>query len=166
VLRRTLREMTEVLDISQHPSILRKLTRTCPNTISVLKSEHPLERYTCAMYAFDFAEKREYVQIAECGRFAGRDFLHWLLNMGLLEEVSEKDACQGDLVIYFSEAGRFEHIGAKPETDRVVSKWGTGHLYEHGLFEVPESYGTTVRFFKRLTFEAAYGYFREFAAAA
>jgi len=162
MLRKKLQEMTEVLDVSRHPAMLKELSRTCPNTIAILKSPHRLDRYTCAMYAFDFTEKREYVQIAAHGPFAGKDFLHRLVDNGLLE-VPEKEACEGDIVIYFAEDGWFKHIGLKRGAVRVVSKWGTGHLYEHGLFEVPEGYGTTTRFFKRLTFEAGLRYFREYA---
>jgi len=166
VLRRRLQEMTEVEDVERHPALLGDVTRDCPNTIVVLESSYPLRRYTCAMHIFDFAEKPEYVAIAERGFnrvFAGGTFVHWLLDRGLLEEMAEADAREGDLVIYFNDEGRFKHAGLKLGKDRVVSKWGTGRLYEHGLFEVPESYGTTVRFFRRLTFEVAYKHFRWFA---
>jgi hypothetical protein len=45
----------------------------------------------------------------------------------------------------------------------VISKWGIGHLYQHQLFEVPESYGSKLRFFTRLSYNEAYSYFRSFA---
>jgi hypothetical protein len=37
----------------------------------------------------------------------------------------------------------------------LISTWGTGNLYEHGVLEVPLSYGKNVRFFKRLSFKEA-----------
>lgn len=46
---------------------------------------------------------------------------------------------------------------------RVLSKWGTGHLYEHVVFEVPESYGIAVRFFRGLSYEQGFEHFVQFA---
>lgn len=51
-----------------------------------------------------------------------------------------------------------------PNTDlRVTSKWGIGHLYEHELWDVPVSYGTSVRFLKQLPYELALDLFVQFA---
>jgi hypothetical protein len=95
--------------------------------------------------------------------FAGAAFVHLLLDEGLLNELVPSDAREGDLVFYFNDEGRFKHAGLNLENNRVLSKWGSGHLFEHGLFEVPESYGTKVRFFKRLPYGEAYDHFRRFA---
>lgn len=158
--------MTEVQDVTQHPALLDELTMNCPNTIVLLDSPYPLSRYTCAMHVFDFTEKPEYVAIAERGFnrvFAGGAFVHWLLDRGLLDETAQSDAQEGDLVLYFNDEKRFKHAGINLGGDRVLSKWGIGHLFTHGLFEVPETYGTKVRFFRSLPHEAAFKYFRCFA---
>jgi len=165
-LRERLEGMTRVDDVSQHPALLAALTRECPNTITLLDSIHPIGRYTCLMYVFDFVEKPEYVAIAGYvgGRiFAAGAFAHWLLDHGLLVEVTAPNAREGDIVIYFGEGGRFKHAGLSLATGRVISKWGIGHLYQHGFFEVPESYGTTIRLFKRLSYDDAFQYFEQFA---
>jgi len=67
----------------------------------------------------------------------------------------------GDVVVYFSNA--VPKHAAKMNGSRVVSKWGLGHLWEHGLFEVPSIFGDDVRFFKRLARRAAVSAFVEFA---
>ncbi|MBZ5532394.1 MAG: hypothetical protein LAO20_13265 [Acidobacteriia bacterium] len=118
------------------------------------------------MHVLDFAEKPDYATIATHGRgeiFAAGAFAHWLLNKGLVVEVKQDDAREGDIVLYFNEEERFKHAGLLGANGRVVSKWGIGHLYQHELFEVPESYGTTVRFFKGLSYDDAFGYFLQFA---
>ena len=118
------------------------------------------------MHVFAFAEKEEYAAIAmrDGGRiFAASAFAHWLIDNGLLEEISQAEAQRSDLVFYFGADGRFKHAGLIAGDGRVISKWGVGHLYEHGLFEVPDSYGTEVRFFRALPYRVAYGYFRRFA---
>jgi hypothetical protein len=166
MLRKKLQKMTEVDDVSRHPDLLAAVSRECPNTISLLLSPHPIRRYTCLMHVFDFAEKDEYAAIAtrDGGRiFAASAFAYWLLDHGLLEEVSQRDLQSGDIVLYFGPDGRFKHAGLATGNGRVISKLGIGHLYEHELLEVPESYGSEVRFLRGLPYRVAFGHFRCFA---
>jgi hypothetical protein len=165
-LRERLEDMTRVDDVSQHPALLAALTRECPNTITLLDSIYPIRRYTCLMYVFDFAEKAEYAAIATYERgliYAAGAFAHWLLDNGVLVEVIPCDAGDGDLIFYFGDDERFKHAGLHLTNGRVHSKWGIGHLYQHGLFEVPESYGNKVRFFRMFSYDEAFGYFMRFA---
>ena len=166
MLRKKLEEMTHVDDVSRHPALLAILTRECPNTVIVLNSVHPIRRYTCVMHVFDFADKPDYAAIATSGLgkiFAAGDFVHWLLDHDHLVEVAQSEARADDIALYFSEAGRFKHAGRTLEDGRIVSKWGIGHLYEHEVLEVPESYGNSVRFFRGLSYEEAFERFLRFA---
>jgi hypothetical protein len=166
MLRKKLQQMTEVEDVSRHPALLASVSRECPNAIAVLDSPHTIRRYTCLMHVFDFAGKEDYAVIAtrDGGRiFAAGAFAHWLLDNGLLEEVNQADVQLGHIVLYFGVDGRFKHAGLSARNGRVISKWGIGHLYEHGLLEVPDSYGNQVTFFKALPYHVAFGYFRRFA---
>jgi len=165
VLRQRLQEMTDVQDVSQHPMLLECISRDYPNSIRIVESEHPIDRYTCVMHVFDFTEKPEYLAIADYGFgrvFAGADFARWLIANGHLVEVPSANAQTGDLVAFFKE-GKFKHVGLLQPNGRVVSKWGIGHLYDHGLLEVPESYGSEIRFFKGLSYDEAYDRFAQFA---
>ena len=164
VLRERLQTIIEVQDVSKHPALLAELTGECPNSIQIVKSPHPIDRYTCLMHVFDFTEKPEYVAIAKYGLgriFAGTDFAHWLIERGHLVEVSQTEAQEGDLVFYFSE-GSFKHVGLWQSGHRVLSKWGVGHLYDHEIPEVPMSYGTDVRFYNRIPYEETFGFFKQF----
>jgi hypothetical protein len=60
-------------------------------------------------------------------------------------------------------SGRFMHAGLVLANHRVASKWGVGHLYEHALWEVPQSYGSATRFLKRLCHDEAMDYFIQYA---
>jgi hypothetical protein len=165
-MRKKLEAMTRVEDVSQHPALLHAISLEHPNTIKLLDSPHPIRRYTCLVHAFNFTEQPEYVLIAERGFnvvFAGRQFAQWMIDHGHLAEVDAKDASAGDLVFYFNAEGQFKHAGIMSNGNCVVSKWGTGHLYEHEILDVPESYGTQVRFFKSLQFEEAIKRFIDFA---
>jgi hypothetical protein len=166
MLRLKLEEMTRVSEASQHPALLALLSKECPNTITVVASAHPIERYTCLMHAMNFTDSEEYAAIAERGLnvvFAGRNFAHWLIDRNLLSEISMANRNEGDLVFYFDQQGLFKHAGIVLDDERVRSKWGTGHLFEHGLFDVPESYGTRVKRFKKMPFDEAFRYFAQFA---
>ena len=66
----------------------------------------------------------------------------------ILEPINVSDIQDGDYVIYFQENVP-THAG-KVQNDSVVSKWGSGHKWKHGVWEVPSSYGTDVHHFKSL----------------
>ena len=118
------------------------------------------------MHAFEFTERPEYVAMASRGFnvvFAGPNFAHWLLDKMLLTEVGDTEAREGDLVFYFNEEARAKHAGLYLGGGRVESKWGKAHLLHHDLFDVPESYGLTVRFFRKVGYKTAIEYFERFA---
>jgi cell wall-associated NlpC family hydrolase len=95
--------------------------------------------------------------------YASPTFARWLLDRSFLREARQEEARKGDLVFYFNDNGRVSHAGVIVGNNRVESKWGVGHLYQHALFEVPESYGTKVRLFRKLDLEESLEYFRRFA---
>jgi hypothetical protein len=66
-------------------------------------------------------------------------------------------------VLYFNERDSFKHAGLILSGDRLLSKWGTGHLFEHGVLEVPESYGTRLLLVKSVSYEEGYKHFMDFA---
>ena len=131
----------------------------------MLQSCHSLARYTCLMHALGFTEKPEYIEIAEHGFqdvYAGPEFAHWLIDKSLLAEISKDRVEDRSLVFYFSK-GRFKHAGVLLASGRVISKWGTGHLFEHELFEIPMQYGDEARFFGGLSYGQAILNFADFA---
>jgi hypothetical protein len=165
-LRERLEEVFEAQGWAEYLALLARVTRDFPNEIVILDSPHPIQRYTCVVHVLEFTEKPEFVAIASRGFnfvIAGPAFLHWLLEQGLLAEVAEADACEGDLVLYFDQGGRIKHAGLDRRNGRVESKWGKGGLFQHGVFEVPTSYGTTVKLFRRIPWEEALEYFRRYA---
>ncbi len=167
MLRTRLEQITRTSPIAEHGAHIAALAQECPHSIVALASLHPLPTYTCLVHALDFTGKPEYVNIA--GRlfgpnvYAGKDFAHWLLDSGALTSVSEADASDGDLGFYFDNNSRFKHVGLLRAEGRVESKWGNQGLYEHAMFEIPESYGDHVRFFRRLAYEEAIQQFFQFA---
>jgi hypothetical protein len=63
-------------------------------------------------------------------------------------EVTDAEPERGDVVVYRND-DQICHAGIVQD-GRIVSKWGGGHVWRHGLFEVPSSYGRGAQFFKAL----------------
>ena len=119
------------------------------------------DRDTCATYTLDLSERAEYETVVWLDNiFAGRDFIEWLVRSKLTRMSLPRP---GALILYFS-GEEWRHIGEMVDTDRVRSKWGEGFpVYEHGIWEVPEAYGDTVRYFEPVTGSDALAWFLEFA---
>lgn len=129
----------------RHRDFIEAARRSHSHTIAYRES---VDESTCVTYTLALFRDRTYRAIA--GRFqqifAGRQFIDWLLEKGLLfEEIPTSEP--GCVVLYF-EQGVWKHIGAMLDGKRAVSKWGTFPVYEHAIFEVPVSYGDTVRYFR------------------
>lgn len=164
MLREKLQRMIEVEDVAQHPNLLRELSRECPNTIVVIDSEHPIERYTCLVYALGFTERPDYLAIAKYPfktTYAGPEFARWLIDRRYLRVLPQVRANNGDLVFYFDQ-DEFKHAAVVVSDQRVISKWGKGHLFEHQILEVPESYGSDIKLLECLPYNVAYDLFVRF----
>jgi hypothetical protein len=75
--------------------------------------------------------------------------------------IETDNPADGDFVVYFQD-GMVKHSGIWAG-GRVQSKWGTGHLWEHALHEVPLRYGDHVRFFRAVPTEQCVAAFVTFA---
>jgi hypothetical protein len=162
-LRDRLQEITDNGEPQTHRELLRELGRELPHTIEIVKGPAQDSRYTCAMHAFDLIEDAEYIAIVMAAPrdvFASPRFVERLIAQGHL--VESGGPRQGGLVVYFSN-GKVEHIGRLLGEARVESKWGIGHLYHHGLLEVPTKYGSVTRFFEAINRDLALDQYVEYA---
>lgn len=75
--------------------------------------------------------------------FADTCFFLFLKKRKILQATDPSIRRPGDLVVYVNH-GLPLHIGIAVAEERVVAKWGTGLLLEHGIMEIPASYGSTV----------------------
>jgi hypothetical protein len=157
-LRWGLDEKLATLDIS-------KLRLTTKHSIVIVESEYPIERYTCAMHAFHLVENPIYIEIASFGEghiFAGHNFINFLLGNRLLAPRDQTSILPDDLILYFDNSV-YQHIGRMKTNCRVQSKWGTSHLFEHGVWEVPPNYGDEVRYFVGPDKDASFALFIQYA---
>ena len=172
-LRHRLQAITDTaaqqgMSFDELEQMIAGLASTHPHAIRRLSDE--ARGYRCFVHALELVGSRKYQLIAgadaDAGRetfFAGSEFARFVVESGTLVQISGDEALPGEAVIYFDDQGVPKHAGKiVSEEKRIKSKWGGGLFLEHGLWEVPESYGNAVRFYRRLRAEKAEETFLEF----
>ena len=146
-LRERLREVTLNGMPDTHPDLIEQLRHVFAHSIEIVPSPTPINRYTCAMYAFDLVEDEEYKTIVLASPapvYASTGFVQRLIDHGTLRRLDEP---QADHLVVYRLDHAVTHIGRTLTRERVESKWGIGHLYRHALFEVPSQYGDECEFY-------------------
>ena len=147
-LRARLRDITCTKDLDEHPSTIEALRAECPHTIQLFERTNPAFPRNCYEWALGLnpvlTQLVGALDLPEL--FAGPRFVSTLIPH--LKNISEGDVRSDDLVLYFDKQIP-THAGRLKES-QVVSKWGTGHIYKHGFLEVPESYGSKIRFYRTI----------------
>jgi hypothetical protein len=154
-------------DLWLSEQILRiaELKHRFPHSISLVQAADPYEpltsRFNCYAHSFGLTGNQRVLRIMEeyPRIFPGREFVQTLVN-GSLTSISPDDAFDGDHVIYTK--AEIEHAGIIRDR-KVESKWGLGHLWHHGVDEVPRRYGDCVWYFRRLDRDLAVRAFLEYA---
>jgi hypothetical protein len=165
-LREQLEEITDCYAddrVAEQIPQIAELNARFPHSISLLQSAIPETfQFNCYQHSFGLARAESVTRIMKeyWHVFSGREFVRFLLNTRL-EEIRADNAREGDHVIY--EGSEIEHAGIV-RGERIESKWDLGHLWRHGVYEVPLRYGDHVRYFQRLTSETCVGAFLEYAA--
>jgi hypothetical protein len=88
--------------------------------------------------------------------------MEFLFENQILVPRAPESVVSNDLIVYLDN-GVFRHVGRIAEPDRVLSKWGTGHLYQHAVWEVPASYGEEICYFVGTDEDMSFGLFRAYA---
>lgn len=120
-----------------------------PHRLARLKDELPNNRYNCFAYALGVYARPDYQRLADEHAKRTKPPIDPVLMRGLVETgVLTEHAGElrvGDILVYEAE-GAFVHAAKLVEEDGLCrSKWGSGHLYQHGLWELPTSYGRRFR---------------------
>jgi len=136
--------------------LVDELKKRYPHSISIVcdSQGQPLRGLaSCYEHAFDLTQFEEYEDVRLCDYQEGLDrfiansvFVRHLMEQGILRQDSVP--LEGALALYFDN-DKPVHAGLMKSAGRVSSKWGSGHLWEHELWEVPASYGDDVQFFER-----------------
>ncbi len=161
-LRRRLDGVTHgVPDAAQLPLIAR-LADEYPHSIRLVLAADEGRRETwafnCHTFTFGLRDSEDVLRHVTRKVFPNAAYVERLLAHVLIDTDEPVDA---DFVIYF-DGDTIQHSGIWVG-GRVHSKWGTGHLWEHALHEVPFRYGAEVRFFHSVPPEQCIAEFVAFA---
>ena len=147
-LRARLQDITYSSDIDGHLSAIEALKSEFLHTIRFIGSANPALLQNCFEWALGISQELahwvgelELTDLCACSKFVQELIPH-------LIPVSESDAAEGDLVLYFD--GQMPTHAGLVKTSTVISKWGKGHIYQHGQLEVPSSYGNEISFYRKL----------------
>lgn len=162
-LRQKLDEITQCVDLESQVSLMEQLRPEFNHHIFLQqKFNRDIEKqYNCFMYAFDIPYRKEIRDILRKNLKInfGIKFIQRLIDKGIL--ISNKN---GLIVIYFKD-GNPVHAGKYfYSKNRVISKWGKGHLWEHDIHEVPMSYGNKQDFFDPIKSKFVIKEFKKFVA--
>lgn len=143
-LRKELEKIAREKDISTHPAKIAALSRRFNCSLKILPDYVPMpgRNFNCYEYALGLnavLRNSTLVILSELGALVDYRFINYLKELSLLHKRSFDDLQDGDLVIYY-QGTTAQHAG-KWRNGRVISKWGSGLIYDHELFEVPLNYG-------------------------
>jgi hypothetical protein len=159
VLRKKLAEIIKPADAAELKAQVQQMANlalTHAHTVTLHEENIPgSPQFNCYQYSFGIAHIRVRDGILQV--FPGRDFAQFLVDHQL-QEIGPGDVEDGDHILY--SAVQITHAG-KVQSGAIESKWGTGHVWRHGVYEVPENYGDTVRFYRHFSRESALQVLRE-----
>ena len=160
-----------------HLTQVEALRGSSSHSIKVLTRDGSYLASNCVMYAFGLEQDARYMRLArQCLELDPNDnpdlkyqgvhpdtrFVEFLIAGRVIVEVDSGK--NGDIAIYYS-GDRVKHIGRIIAPSRVLSKWGTGHLFAHAINEAPSNYGCTMRFFTSLSPEQTLCAFTAYAVS-
>jgi len=118
-------------------------------------------KFNCFSYALDIINHPvvEKMMKDHTSIFIGSEFMEYLIQ-NKLQKIDFSNKREGDIIIYFSN-NKPEHAG-KIFSNRIISKWGTGHMWEHEVLEIPLKYGDTYLTFKAISEKEALNCFLDY----
>ena len=157
------------MSTEQLERIIKELASSHPHSIRRVPDE--AKGYRCFVHAFELVDSPAYQLIAEADEAdhrnvfcAGSLFASFMMDTGKLVEIGRDQAQPGDLVVYLGDDGTPKHAGKIASEDgRVRSQWGGGLFLEHGLWEVTESYGNTVKYYQGIVLDDSEKAFLEYS---
>lgn len=162
-LRKALQRVAEECVLSKHALEIAALASRHPHSIKLVEESHSDPNgFNCFMHALGISElPSAFVQVAMYHNlFPDSGFVAHLIATQLVENDAPMPS-NGDIVVYF-EPPSPKHAGLFCN-GLIESKWGIGHLWQHGVLEIPWSYGQAFRFFRPIGRQAVLDDFAKYA---
>lgn len=171
-LREALLDITKQytgLAVGEQVAAVRTLSETCPHRIRAIRTVDLDNvrswRFNCHAFTLGLWQQDTFWELQDTHPDAWPDssfVVRYLLP--LMSSVPFGDV-PGEVAIFYYERDELKHSGLGNGRS-VQSKWGDCHTWEHGLFEVPASYGERVACYLVPPIEVVVDAYVRFAAAA
>lgn len=152
-LREALLDITKQytgLAVGEQVAAVRTLAEIGPHSIRAIRTVdlHDVRswRFNCHAFTFGLWQRDEFWRLQDTHPDAWPDGVfvvrHLLQAMSSVPPAEVPD----EVAVLYFEGDQLKHSGLQ-RRESVQSKWGDCHTWEHGLFEVPASYGERVAFY-------------------
>lgn len=167
-LRDALQQITTTYsgpNVGVHVDEVEHLKRRFRHTIRVVEVVQDARpgpgQFTCFMHALELSSPPPLMTriMERFDLYPGAEFVGSWIRRGQLQETAEPG--DRDIALYFDDDVP-KHAG-KIRGEVILSKWGLGHVWQHAPFEVPSSYGSVIRTFKRVESNASADWFVAYA---
>ena len=151
MLRQQLDDLA-ILDTKDQLPQIEHLRKLHGHTLDVLTNVKSDLGYNCVRYALRVHDDAWLTSLLRHIAFgpAKRPDIH--MDTGFIRHLVDASAlvettqATGIIVVYHNRE-KCLHIGRIVSQNRIRSKWGNGHLYEHEYLQTPLSYGSDFRFY-------------------
>lgn len=131
----------------KHIKRIADLNGLYPHNIRLYGNPNVFDNDDCFLYVFRDRIPSDLLTIFENLVTDNSDLFedigHDLISKGFIS--LHNDQRGSDTIAVYFAGGAAKHFG-RIEGNRIISKWGRGYAWKHDLFEVPLSYGNTVKF--------------------
>lgn len=159
-LRKQLGDIPKEEEYAKQQIALSDLKNLHMHSVNAVDSRclfHEWGTYNCFEYALRLTDSSDYVKIKKQNVFANSEFVQSLIINNLIFKTQENG-----IIIYFNDEQIPTHAGIM-QNHRVLSKWGTGLVFDHEIFEAPFSYGFQYRIYKAVESVTMIDYFFDYA---
>lgn len=153
-LRQQLEDIITREPVRVHKARILKLAASHPQARLEMVGSSPSAKghaYNCFMHVLNLVDRvepnAESLPNGQIHFLVDSAFFRQLYESGLMTETTEAELQPLDLVVYYFD-GEKRHVGQYISLGVVESKWGIGPLLRHGTWDVPNSYGHKLRYFK------------------
>jgi hypothetical protein len=145
--RRILETATEKIP-RDHPKLVESLRQSYPHCIELVSKPWIINtREDCFLFAFKDGFPADllhaFEHLIDCQPHLYEQVSNKLISEGLLKLHDGKR--EGDKAVVYFDGNKPKHFGIIDQ-DKVISKWGKVHVWRHPLYEIPLSYGETVKY--------------------
>jgi len=153
VLRQRLQNILTEEQSNVHETKIVQLASRFPRAFikPVHFSSQKHQVFNCFMHVLNLVDRVEPNVFQQNDKTFGflinSSFFRKLYDADVVSKTSIEQLEPNDLVVYYNGQQKM-HVGRYIAPNLVESKWGIGPLFRHGLWDVPESYGETLKYFK------------------